>query len=157
MTGERSKIAEPAAKPSAGSRNADAATAPAAWVVSVIIRRRVTVSPSKAPGTLRSAVYLDCGCLRGSATGAPNFIARRSPAGPPGRSGAPPPALGRLVARGRTLADGPGAGVPDRLRAGGVALGMGLGGEGDDVGQLGHRAEVAEGGQALQSERVQAV
>src|SRR3954471_19987118 len=149
MTGERSKMAEPAAKPSAGSRNAEAATAPAACVVSVIIRRRVTVSPSKAPGMLRSAVYLDCGCLRGSATGAPNFIARRVRGGPPARAGAPPRALDRLVVSGRTGRHRGGAGVPHGARALGVALGVRLGAQRDDVGQLGHRVEVPEGGEPL--------
>src|ERR687888_329338 len=67
-TGGRSKIAEPAAKASAGSVNAAAASPPAPCTVSVIMRRRVTVSPSKAPGMLRSAVYLDFVCLRGSGT-----------------------------------------------------------------------------------------
>src|ERR1700731_4097948 len=49
----------PSAKPSAGSVKAPAATAPAVWAVPVMNRRRVIVSPSKAPGILRSAVYLD--------------------------------------------------------------------------------------------------
>src|SRR5688500_20367366 len=58
-TSGRSKSAEPAAKPSAGSAKADTATAPAPCTVSVMKRRRVTVSPSKEPGMPRSAVYLD--------------------------------------------------------------------------------------------------
>src|ERR1700744_2927262 len=111
MTGARSKIAEPAAKPSAGRANAEAATMPAPWTVRVISRRRVTVSPSNAPGMFRSAVYLDCGgFLRGSATRAPNFIARRPRAGPGRHLGAAPAALGGLVVRRRTL--------PQRRRAG---------------------------------------
>src|SRR4051812_22229434 len=150
-------MAEPAAKPSAGSAKAEAAMAPAACVVSVIIRRRVTVSPSKAPGMLRSAVYFDCGCLRGSTTAAPNFIARRVRGGPPGRSGAPPPALGGLVVRCRTARHRDGAGLPYGVRARRLALRVRLRTEGDDVGQLDHRVEVAEGREALQPERVEAV
>ncbi len=49
----------PIAKPSAGSANAAAAIPPAVCAVPVMKRRRVTVSPSKAPGIMRSAVYLD--------------------------------------------------------------------------------------------------
>src|SRR4051794_33294715 len=139
MTGARSKIAEPAAKPSAGSRNAEAATAPAPCTVRVINRRRVTVSPSNAPGMFRSAVYLDCGCfLRGSATRAANFIARRAWAGPRERLCAAPAALRRLVVRRRTLPERRRARRPHRVGAGGVALRVRLGGERDDVGQLGH-------------------
>jgi hypothetical protein len=48
----------PRAKPSAGSTKAETATAPATLTVPVMNRRRVTVSPSKAPGIPRSAVYL---------------------------------------------------------------------------------------------------
>src|SRR3954451_13351226 len=118
MTGARSKIAEPAAKPSAGSRNAEAATAPAPCTVRVINRRRVTVSPSNAPGMFRSAVYLDCGCvLRGSATRAPNFIARRARAGPEEGPAAPPAALGGLVVRRRTLPQRLGARLPHGVGA----------------------------------------
>ena len=54
----------PSAKPSVGSKIADVATAPATWTVPVMKRRRVTVSPSKAPGISRSTVYLDLGTLR---------------------------------------------------------------------------------------------
>jgi hypothetical protein len=43
----------------AGSAMADTATAPAMCTVPVMSRRRVTVSPSKAPGIWRSAVYFD--------------------------------------------------------------------------------------------------
>ena len=43
-------------------------------------RRRVTVSPSKAPGMFRSAVYLDLGCLRDSGTGA-GILSTRPPRG----------------------------------------------------------------------------
>jgi len=67
----------PSAKPSAGRRKADAATAPATFAVPVMNRRRVTVSPSKAPGIMRSAVYLLLVCRRSSAISAgANLIAR---------------------------------------------------------------------------------
>src|SRR5215218_1341191 len=68
-TGGRSNSAEPAANPSAGRAKADTAIAPAPWAVAVMKRRRVTVSPSKAPGMPRSAVYLLLGSLRPSAMG----------------------------------------------------------------------------------------
>ncbi len=45
----------PIAKPSAGSAKAAAATPPAPWAVAVMKRRRVIVSPSKAPGIFRSS------------------------------------------------------------------------------------------------------
>src|ERR1700761_9440078 len=54
------------AKPSAGSVKVATATAPAPWAVMFMKRRRVTVSPSNAPGMLRSVVYLDFGGLRRS-------------------------------------------------------------------------------------------
>src|SRR3954452_2779763 len=153
MTGARSKIAEPAAKPSAGSRKADAATAPAPCTVRVINRRRVTVSPSKAPGMLRSAVYLDCDCWRGSGTGW-----RRLPPGVR-RSAArtAPGALRGLVVRPRTRGHRRGAGLPHGVGAGGVALGVRLRTERDDVSEFGHRVEGAERGQPLQAEGVQPV
>ena len=59
----------PSAKPSAGSTIAAVATAPPVCAVPVMKRRRVTVSPSKAPGIWRSAVYFDlaaCGLALGS-------------------------------------------------------------------------------------------
>src|SRR5207302_4910071 len=58
----------PNAKPSAGSVKAPAAIAPAVWALPVMKRRRVIVSPSKAPGIKRSAVYLDVYLVRLSAT-----------------------------------------------------------------------------------------
>ena len=58
--GSRLKIG-PSAKPSAGSVNAAAAMPPAPFVTAPMKRRLVTVSPSKAPGIPRSAVYFeDC-------------------------------------------------------------------------------------------------
>ena len=55
-----------------GQRERSAATAPAPCAVQVMKRRRVTVSPSKAPGISRSAVYFDLGSLRAEATTAAN-------------------------------------------------------------------------------------
>jgi hypothetical protein len=45
------------AKPSAGSVKAAAAIAPAPFAVAFMNRRRVIVSPSKAPGICASSVY----------------------------------------------------------------------------------------------------
>src|SRR3954451_1115459 len=137
-TGGRSNTAEPIANPSAGSANADAATAPAPCTVSVMNRRRLTVSPSKAPGMLRSAVYLEGGCLRG-------VSGTNSCSGSEG---------------GRTLsiaAYRSGAGGPSGVGSARIALGMCRGGCGDQIGEPGDRVEVAERGQALEPERVQAV
>ena len=125
-----------AAKPSAGSVNAGAATAPAPCAVSVIMRRRVTVSPSKAPAKPRSSVYLR---LRLSAT---VRHARRTIT------------TGQRREAGRPTASAPLA----RLRPpGGFALGMRLGGARDHVGQHGHGFDVAERGQPRQAERVEAI
>src|SRR4051794_41756169 len=100
VTGGRSNTAEPTANASAGSVKAIAAAAPAPCAVSVIIRRRVIVSPSKAPGMLRSAVYFGFGCRRGSGTAGaglyPPAGGRPPPPpaplwGPSGRPRPPPP------------------------------------------------------------------
>src|SRR3954465_2075825 len=56
----------PRAKPSAGSRIAEVAMAPVALAVPTMKRRRVTVSPSNAPGMPRSAVYLLLACFLGT-------------------------------------------------------------------------------------------
>ena len=53
----------PSAKPSAGSVNEATVAAPAALTVRFMNRRRVTVSPSNAPGMFRSVVYFDLACL----------------------------------------------------------------------------------------------
>src|SRR3954449_11685139 len=141
-------MAEPAAKPSAGSAKAETATAPAPWTVSVMNRRRVTVSPSKAPGMFRSAVYLDLGVWRRSGMA----LGRRTISG--GRCGAArrraamrlpgaaPRGLGGLMVRGRTGGQRTRAGRPHRLGPGGIALGVGLGDERDHVGELGHGVHV---------------
>ncbi len=64
----------PIAKPSAGSAKAPRGDDPGAvGAPTVMKRRRVTVSPSKAPGMPRSSVYLDL-CLRClSATGGEQY------------------------------------------------------------------------------------
>src|SRR5579859_7051943 len=49
----------PMAKPRAGSVKAAAARPPSPWTVTFMNRRRVTVSPSNAPGMFRSTVYFD--------------------------------------------------------------------------------------------------
>ena len=64
VAGGRSNTAEPIAKPSAGSVKPITATAPAPWTVRPMSRRRVTVSPSNAPGISRSLVYFDFGGVR---------------------------------------------------------------------------------------------
>src|SRR5580698_8977648 len=61
----------PIAKASAGSAKPIVINAPAPCTVPVMKRRRVTVSPSKAPGIPRSSVYLDLLGLRVGANDAP--------------------------------------------------------------------------------------
>src|SRR3954471_7664628 len=173
----------PSAKPSAGRTNAAVATAPVRWTVPVMKRRRVTVSPSNAPGMPRSAVYLDLASLRSAMAGretlAPPKSTPRTPSAP-GRSadrrrvaGNParrrPQALGGAgIARpGRRLrglqvavgapADGRRAGHPDRLGELRPALRVGLRAERDDVGELGDRVEVAQRGEPREAERVEVV
>src|SRR3954453_13579728 len=153
MTGARSNSGEPIAKPIAGSRIAAVAIAPPAWTVSVMKRRRVTVSPSKAPGIFRSAVYLERGCLRDSGTGRetlPTALARGL------RPGAPA-TFGGFMVRARTGRDGLRAGLPDGFGARGIALGVRLGAKRDHVGELGRVCEVPERGEPLQAERVQPI
>src|SRR3954451_14109235 len=90
MGSRRSNSGEPSAKPRTGSVNDIAATAPAPWATPVIRRRRVTVSPSKAPGMFRSTVYLDFGVLRAEAMfGAGTILARRRPQAPDAHPRAP--------------------------------------------------------------------
>src|SRR3954452_11984761 len=144
VTGGRSNSGLPIAKARAGSVNEAAATAPAPCAVSVMKRRRVTVSPSKAPGINRSAVYLDLGSLRGEGT------ARRTISTGTGSQ----TSAGALP---RGPADGAGARLPGGARCSGIALGVGLRGARDHAGQDVDRLEVAELGQAGHAERVQAV
>src|SRR5437764_10597541 len=56
------------ANASAGSVNAAAATPPTPFAAPTINRLRVIVSPSNAPGMLRSSVYLDLSARRRSGT-----------------------------------------------------------------------------------------
>ena len=72
--GRASRRAARARSRAPAARSRPSATAPASWTVPVMNRRRVTVSPSKAPGIWRSAVYLDLVCLRSAICGA-NLIA----------------------------------------------------------------------------------
>ena len=82
---------------------------------------------------------------RGSEPGAPARPPRRSPLLGPGRGGPPGGRQGRQ------------RGFPERRHVVGAALGFGLGAQGDQVGQLGHRREVAGLGEPLEPERVQGV
>src|SRR3984957_21048343 len=84
----------PIAKASAGSAKPIVASAPAPCAVPVMKRRRVTVSPSKAPGIPRSAVYLDLLGLRWDANDAPGDPGgpkdyRNPPAGGASSAGTP--------------------------------------------------------------------
>src|SRR5277367_6828175 len=63
----------PIAKARAGSVNPIVISAPALCTVPVMNRRRVTVSPSNAPGMPRSAVYLDLLGLRVGGNDAPEI------------------------------------------------------------------------------------
>src|SRR5688572_17111372 len=104
--GGRSNSAEPTAKPSAGSVNVATAMPPPTWTARPIARRRVTVSPSNAPGIRRSDVYLGFGCLRrGWGTCEAKIIDAAL-------AGAAPTCLGRLVVRRRTVPDDPHARLP---------------------------------------------
>src|SRR5215213_5767574 len=181
-TGGRSNSAEPAAKPSAGSVNAETAIAPAPWTVTVMNRRRVTVSPSNAPGMPRSRVYLLLGSLRPSAMGGTqnnNDVRRASGAptaqrdaraggGSARRHGAAQRAgstrfarsrgsLGGLQLRPAAMRHGGHAGGPDGLGALGIALGVRLRRERDHVGQLADRRDVPQLGEAGEPEREQPV
>ena len=134
------------------------ATAPAVCVVSVMNRRRVTVSPSKAPGMLRSAVYLDCGSLRVSGKGLECY--RSADGAARGRPGVhDPSASAPLAARGQGP-DGPRRPPrrpprwPPRAR---IALRVRLRAQRDDVGELGDGVEVADRGEPLEAERVQPI
>src|SRR3954462_8679251 len=169
----------PRAKPSAGSAMAETATAPATLAAPVMNRRRVTVSPSKAPGIRRSVVYLDLICRRSAICGEEPY-SRPSLGALPARDAGPPP-HGRHVAaslarggserggrgaraRARVVLGRPQRGrrpppdrgharVPHRLGEVVAPLGVPLGAQRDDVGELADRGEVAEGGQAGQAAR----
>src|SRR4051794_16638970 len=72
----RSNSGVPAAKPSTGRVKPITASAPAPLTTPTMNRRRVTVSPSNAPGMLRSVVYFDLGVFRGEATAGPENLGR---------------------------------------------------------------------------------
>src|SRR4051795_700656 len=173
----------PSAKPSAGRTKAAVATAPVTLTAPVMNRRRVTVSPSNAPGMPRSAVYLDLASLRSAMAGgrtlapAKSTVRNRRPAG---RSADPRHVAGETARRraqrfgglrgalaGGFLrvpdapvgapADGGRAGLPRRLGELGAALRMGPRAQRDHIGQLRDGLEVAEGGKALKPDRVEVV
>ena len=97
----------PIAKPIEGNTKAAVATAPAPLAVTVMNLRRVTVSPSNAPGMPRSSVYLDFCFARLSATGRKEY--RRGI-----QDGAEPPA--KLV-RIASIASGAAASTSSLARA----------------------------------------
>ena len=161
----------PIAKPSAGSgERRRPPRAPARLGADPVMnRRRVTVSPSKAPGIRRSSVYLDLCFARLSGT-EPRTISRRdsgrrrdapsrlcaSPRSPRGRPRAPAPSR----ARARSLEPQPTARAPAPQTASassGAAGALRERAERDRVGQLGHRQRVAELDQPGQADRVQPV
>ena len=119
-------------------------------------RRRVTVSPSKAPGILRSAVYLLLVCRRSSAisgggTLSPDKSTERRPGALPlgGRQLRQdrPPAPRALAASSASVAPQPTAATPACQTASassGRPSRVRLRAQRDDVGQLGDRVEVAE-------------
>src|SRR5918992_4743223 len=84
VAGGRSNTAEPAAKPRAGSVKVATAIPPPAWTARPMARRRVTVSPSNAPGMSRSLVYLDFGGLRRGWGTSPKIIDAGLGRAPPG-------------------------------------------------------------------------
>src|SRR5215207_5743046 len=163
----------PSAKASAGSVKAAAARPPSACVLPTMNRRRVTVSPSNAPGMLRSAVVLGVVFLRaGSAMGngpedypsrslrvargdrAIRSVARRHVGGAASRGGqqrlggarlaGPRGGLGGRVLGRLTPPDGDRAGLPDGVSKGRDALRVRERAQRDDVGELRDRLEVAE-------------
>ena len=131
-------------------------------------RRRVTVSPSKAPGICRSSVYLDLcfACL--SDTGHEQYRGGiQCGAGTPrgacahrldrfGSAGEDE-LLGARVRVARPPADGARAGRPHRVGQRRLARALRERAERDRVGELGHRRGVAERDQPGQPDRVQLV
>ena len=102
---------------------------------------------------LRSAVYLDGGCLRGSGTGLelyrPALVGRLRPDAPA--------TLWPPRGQGSDRPRRPRARLPDGVGARRVALGVRLRAQRDHVGELGHGVEVAERGEPLEAERVQPI
>src|SRR5580765_5840444 len=130
----------PSAKPMAGRAKAPAAMAPAVCAVPVMKRRRVTVSPSKAPGMFRSVVYFDLVLRRSSGTVNEGGGAR----------------ILSVVPR-RALCDGAHTPLPGGAGRVGVAGRVGGRGGGDRLGHDAHPGEVAGRGQLGQAERVEPV
>ena len=159
----------PIAKASAGSVKPAAINAPAPWTVPVMKRRRVTVSPSNAPGMPRSAVYLDLLGLRVGANDAPGPGARKDTVKPWRRARRAPPGGPRAGRSGEhqrlrldvaivgAVTDGARPGAPERLAARAIATADEQRAQRDDVGQLADGVEVAERDEALEPERVEAV
>src|SRR4051794_36940281 len=147
----------PRAKPRAGSPMAAVATPPAASAPPVTNIRRVTVSPSNAPSMPRSLVYGERFFLAGSGTGlGVRFNARGTLQSTKRRSlqGAVESFSGPLAATARELSR---AGGPQLFYQLGTPLRVREGTEGYQVGELGHRLQVAGGGELLQAQRVEGV
>src|SRR5579871_5957956 len=170
----------PTANATAGSAIPIVNSAPAPCAVPVMNRRRVTVSPSKAPGIPRSAVYLDLclSCLLAKGSKQYRLRLERSPAAARSRSLC---ASGALCPRGRAhrrqrarlaragerlrapiwLAGAPAdracAGRPRRRRERLAARSVSQCGQRDHVRQLGHRLQVAERDKPREAERVELI
>ena len=161
MTGARSKIAEPAAKPSAGSSTAAVATAPAVCVVSdheaatgdglTLERARDVAVGGELGSGLLAGLRQGAGILSLGRRRAACRRARRS------RSGAAPPPFGGLMVSSRTARDRRRTRVPDGVGAGRIALGVRLRAQRDHVGELGHGVEVADRREPLETERVEPI
>ena len=158
----------PIAKPSAGSTKAPAATAPALCEPTVMNLRRVIVSPSKAPGILRSSVYLDlfAACL--SDTGAEQYrgpfqrgVGRSAALVRIASTASGAPANTRSLARRcASVAPQPTARAPASQTASASAGRPALWASADErdrVGQLGDRRRVAERTKPRQTDRVQLI
>src|SRR3954465_14993817 len=148
----------PRAKPSAGSPKAALAIPPAASAPPEKSARRVTVSPSYAPGIPRSAVYFDFG-LWGRWEGSEATVSGERRAGDSGDAALyrqhryarhePECSCGKAVlprhlrARpGAAARDPPHGRLPERLHQFAAALRLGAGAERDQIRQLGHRVQV---------------
>src|SRR3954470_16944955 len=163
----------PRAKPSAGSPKAALAIPPAASAPPEKSARRVTVSPSYAPGMPRSAVYFDLG-LWGRWEGSEATVtgerrardsgdaalyrqhryARHEPECSCGKA----TLVRQLGAGARPVAREPPDGRgPERLDQLRPALGGRARAQRDEVRQLGHGVEVARLGEPLEAESVEGV
>ena len=138
-------------------------------------RRRVTVSPSKAPGISRSAVYFGLALLAaggqsgsGEVNRAEDYRPGRADGGTADRGRRPRRRRARArrrraaglrvgVGRARPPADRPRAGVPQRLGELGVAAAWACAHSEITSASSAHRREVAERGEPREAERVEAV